>query len=530
MDFAPSSAYDPVGIAPLEEGMKRVKFLCGLLAFLATGAFAVAGDSVFWGGLPAGPFTAGFKLIETSDPSRSFPSPAGEGLSPRPLRVYVWYPASRAAGETMRFDDYVKMALADFRTSLLPVPLARGFKAAELEELRRQPAGAVREAAPASGRFPLIVFGQGLFFESPLSNFVLCELLAAHGYVVATCPLLGTRYRLVNLNVEDIETETRDMEQVLAEAAGLPFVDPARVGLVGYDLGGMAGLLMAMRHPEVAAFLSLDSGILDKHYTGLPATHPQYREDRFRTAWMHMTQARFIRSKADRSKTPSLFERKAFGPSYLVHVPTTVHGDFSSYAALGIKAEVPGYWDAPASDPKPVYERICRLSLAFFGSALQNDGAGLKSLVAAGTDPAPGAAALRIEAKEASAGPPSEAELVSLLIEKGIGEARPVIERARAALAGRPPIDESVLNWLGLHFLYWWGREGEAVAVFELNAAIHPDSWSAYNDLGGVYEELGRKDEAIKSYKRSLEIKPENDRAKAGLERLSPVKKEPAST
>jgi pimeloyl-ACP methyl ester carboxylesterase len=507
--------------------VRSVKTLCFLIMLAAVGAASQARQAGLWGGLAAGPYTPGFKLIETSDPSRSYPSIGGEGAAPRPMRIYVWYPAKQTARERMRLDDYVRMALADFHATILPVPLVKAFEAAERGTLLRTPVGAVHDAEAGPGRFPLLVLGQGLFYESPLSHFALCEFLASHGYVVATSPLLGTRYRLVNINIEDVETEVRDMEFVLASARTLPFADPEALGVIGYDLGGMAGLILAMRHPEVDGFLSLDSGILDKHYSGLPGSHPQYREERFRIPWMHMTQARFIGTEKDRTAAPSLFERKAFGPSYLVHVPTANHGDFSSYATLGITRAVPGYWGPSTSDPKPLYGEICRVSLAFFASCLKNDPGPLEGLLA-GADPAPGKPAFKIEHKDGPAGPPTEAELVRLIIDQGVGQAEPEIERVRAKYPGLALVEESVLNWLGLHFLYWWGREDEAVGVFELNASLYPASWSAHDSLGEAYADRGRKDEAIRSYKRSLELNPENKNAKAALERLSPpAKKEP---
>ncbi len=507
--------------------MNKVKFLCGLtILWLSAGSLG-AGETRSWDGLPAGPFRPGFRLIETSDASRSFPSEGPDGAA-RPMRVYVWYPAKPTTAARMRFEDYVQMALEDFQTSILPVPLTKGLDPRALKDLRASSVRAVRDAEPGPGRFPLLIFGQGLYYESPLAHFILCEFLASHGYVVATSPLLGTRYRLVNINVEDLETEVRDMEFVKATAIAMPFVDPARRGVIGYDLGGMAGLIMTMRDPGVGAFLSMDSGILDRHFSGLPAAHPQYHEDRFRAPWMHMLQARFIREEKDRSEKPSLFERKIYGPSYLVHVPTTNHGQFSAYAAMGITAAVPGYWGPSTSDPGPVHEEICRFSLAFFESYLKNDRAPLEDLLRAGGAPGRGKTAFKIEHKKGSTAPPSEAELVRLIIDKGIGRARPEIERVRAAHPGAAPIGESVLNWLGVHFLYWWGREDEAVGVFELNVFLYPESWSAYDSLGEACADRGRKDEAIRSYKKSLELNPKDQDAKAALERLTaPVKKGP---
>lgn len=506
--------------------MKNVKVLYGLIAvFLSAGALRAAGTSLSVG-LAPGPFRVGFRLIETSDASRSFPLPGADRAATRPMRIYLWYPAQPTASAPMEFDDYVLLALGDFRPAALPVPLARGLAPAALRDLRAAPVGAVRDAPDGPGRYPVLIFGQGLFFESPVANFLLCEYLASHGYVVAACPLRGTLTRLVNINVEDVETEVRDMEFAAAEAGRLPFADPGRTGVIGFDLGGMAGLLLAMRDLRVGAFLSLDSGILDRHYTGLPATHPQYREERFGVPWMHMTQARFIRTAADRSAMPSLFERKAYGQSYLVHVPTTNHGDFSSYGALGIAAVGPGYWSAPlGGDAKPLYERLCAAALAFFDGSLKGERGGLDALVRAGAQP-PSGTSFRIEYKEGRPAPPSEAALVDLIIDKGIAAARPEIERLRESHAGTTLIAENVLDWLGSHFLYWWGREDESIGVFELEVFLYPGSWSARASLGEAFAARGRTDEAVRNYRKALELDPKNEAVRRALEKLTaPVKK-----
>jgi dienelactone hydrolase len=508
--------------------MKNVKVLCWLSILLTFGGYSQARENGFWGRLPAGPFTPGFRLIETSDASRSFPLSGTASSAPRPMRIYVWYPANQSTEARLRLDDYVRMALEDFRPAILPVPLVKGVEADNLKALRDSRTGAVRDAEAGPGTFPLLIMGQGLYYESPLSHFVLCEFLASHGYVVATCPLLGRQYRLVNINVEDVETEVRDMEFVLATVWTLPFSNPGKLGVIGYDLGGMAGLIMCMRNPEVDCFLSLDSGILDTHNSGLPNSHPQYREERFRIPWMHQTQARFIRPEKTRGAAPSLFDRKPFGASYLVHVPTSNHGWFSSYAAMGITKAVPGYWDASESDPKPLYEEICRASLAFFDGCLKQDGGRLEKLLRAGQDSGPDSPAFKIEHKKGQAVPPSEAELIHLIIDKGMGEAGPAIEKIRADHPGLRLVDEAVLNWLGVHFLLWWGREEEAVEVFELNASLYPGSWRAHETLGWACADRGRTDEAVRSYKKSLELNPDNANARAALDRLSKsVKKVP---
>jgi tetratricopeptide (TPR) repeat protein len=182
-----------------------------------------------------------------------------------------------------------------------------------------------------------------------------------------------------------------------------------------------------------------------------------------------------------------------------------------------------------AEGGKPLYEGICRTVLAFFDGHIKGDRAGLDKLLQSGAEP--GGAGFRIEQKTGQVPPPTEAALVDLIITRGISVARPEIERVRAAHPGATLVGESVLNWLGAHFLYWWGREDEAVGVFELNVFLYPASWSACDSLGEAYAERGRTDEAIRCYRKSLELNPKGPDAKAALERLTaPVKKGPSAS
>ena len=196
------------------DGKKEVSVFKSLVGLLVSGSVLLTScsggrgrsignesqKSVFWGSLEPGPYQAGFALMEREDPSRRFPGTATTHPGDRKIRIYVWYPARASSRPFLQFKDYVRLANDDFppvknsvkRAGLsLPVALAKGLKADQIQPLLESRARAVREAVPSPGTFPVLIFGQGLYFESPLSNFVLCEFLASHGYVVATSPLYG---------------------------------------------------------------------------------------------------------------------------------------------------------------------------------------------------------------------------------------------------------------------------------------------------------------------------------------------------
>ena len=508
--------------------MKSILWAVIIFILLNIFQFVMSHDMEAWGNLEPGPFAVGFKLIELADESRSYPAAEGIEQNGRLIRVYIWYPAQPSSKANMNFNEYIQMAADDFSLKMkdgseiwppvpLPVPLDKGISREYLRTLWDRPTLAVRDAQSAQGNFPLLVIGQGLYYESPLSQFTLCEYLASQGYVVGTCPLVGTQYRLVNLNVEDLETQIRDMEFVLGYLRTLSHGKKASLGIVGYDLGGMSGLVFAMRHPEVKAFLSLDSGILVRHFSGLPMDHPSYDENRFVIPWLHFTQARFAQSFKERGLT-TLLDRKSYGDSYVISVSTTSHGDFSAYAMLGMQKEVSGYWGPIQQDPAPAYEDICRTTVTFFDAMLKQDE---EAQVRLKNKESYSDHFSLIEIKEGREKPPAQAEFVNLIINQGMNETtRNYIEQALTVYPDSSLFSEDALNWLGYHFLYWWGREKEAVDVFRLNVRLFPKSANAYDSLGEALLNLGETESAVENYRKSLELNPQNQNAITVLERL----------
>lgn len=70
---------------------------------------------------------------------------------------------------------------------------------------------------------------------------------------------------------------------------------------------------------------------------------------------------------------------------------------------------------------------------------------------------------------------------------------------------------------------YWLlqrGKSSDAVEVFKQTVADHPQSANAYDSLGEAYMKVGDKEEAIKSYRKSLELNPGNGNAAQALRTL----------
>jgi tetratricopeptide (TPR) repeat protein len=79
--------------------------------------------------------------------------------------------------------------------------------------------------------------------------------------------------------------------------------------------------------------------------------------------------------------------------------------------------------------------------------------------------------------------------------------------------------DENELNGLGYRLLSM-ERITDAIEILKLNVEAYPESWNAYDSLGEAYMKNGDREEAIKNYRKSLELNPKNENARVMIEKL----------
>ena len=101
----------------------------------------------------------------------------------------------------------------------------------------------------------------------------------------------------------------------------------------------------------------------------------------------------------------------------------------------------------------------------------------------------------------------------------GPAEARRLCREWKAVPSNKWADVEAELNDLGYHLL---GEEktSDAIAIFELNVDIYPESANAYDSLAEAYAAAGLTEQAIANYEKSLLLNPGNANASSWLAKL----------
>jgi tetratricopeptide (TPR) repeat protein len=80
-------------------------------------------------------------------------------------------------------------------------------------------------------------------------------------------------------------------------------------------------------------------------------------------------------------------------------------------------------------------------------------------------------------------------------------------------------LDEAAVNLWGLDLMEK-NHLSDAIELLKLNVQVFPTSSNSYDSLGEAYMKSGQKQLAIDTYRKSLELDPDNDNAKEKLKTL----------
>jgi len=217
-----------------------------------------------------GSYPVGLKVVDQYDRSRTFPASPKDppkssvGENARPLQTLIWYPSLKSPGEPLKVGDYAELADTEIH-----------FNAPDEKENRWRsllktsfdvPLRAVRDATPAKGHYPVLIYAPS---DSSVSweNADLCEYLASHGYVVLASSSIGVSTRDMTDDLGGINAQTRDISFLITYARSLLDTDLSEVAVVAWSWGGTSSLFASARDPRIDALVEMDGSM--RYYPGL---------------------------------------------------------------------------------------------------------------------------------------------------------------------------------------------------------------------------------------------------------------------
>lgn len=495
------------------------------LLLCAAGDLAQAQEKLLWGDLQPGPYAVGFRSLYQQDESRlydsAYPSTKPHKKTYRPLFIAVWYPARRTLATPMLYRDYFAVASGEARYTAFSQRLQQHFLKVAQEEvvsyhpmaewreaehrawerLLALPTYSVRDAPPASGRFPLILAHPGLGggYED---NSALYEYLASQGYVIVSSAFPSEEASTLGIDW-NLPRSFKDLTFLLHYARTLPSVDPERLAVLGHSYGAQAGLAWRSEaNSPVDAVVALDSTV---EYT---------TPGEFAQGFQPLKALLDANTKANRSALAVPILRFAsqegkpnfeilgaymkFTPRYEVVTTALEHNDYLTHCAVkhALLPEPPD--GAPHGDTRRAgYYRVCRTVHAFLDATLKGNAAE-ESRLQRGFDGTVENAGLTLRYQEPVQPPPTSAQLLQILRTQHIEAAEELLRRCRNDI--EPP-----LFYRPVAYLLESDRKADCLRLLHLWFELFPGSARACEKEAELHVKYGETEQAIAAYQRALE-------------------------
>ena len=504
--------------------------------------FACSGDSqqnleLIWQNLETGPYNVGYKVEHVYDYSRTFKDRydfEGNLVTQeiaRPVQISIWYPAVHEnKWKHMSYGEYFmdEATEIDFTQNTVEArerslekakdfALGTNAKPEAVDAVYAERTFALRDAQPFQGKFPLLLYAPS-HSDSSSENAVMCEYLASHGFVIASCPGVGISTRGAKDSPPEVETQTRDLEFVIAYMRDFPNVDFDKIGAFGFSWGSIYTTLLAMRNSTIGAVASLDGsngyGRWLEFIYGLPGYDPK----KLRASYMYLSSVppEGIEDRHDHR----FYNDCIYTDAFLIQFPEVHHVYFCSYY-LKTYDIMSDEWKK-GDDPERIfkgYENACRYLLNFFKSALNEDKNSKRYLHNSPEENGIPEGLVFVKSRQGLKPPPTQSQFFEILDKIGEEEAMRIYKEARDRDPSVTIFYESDMDALGRRLLKD-GNIEKAIVVFKLNAEAYPESARVYESLGDAHLKINEKDLAAEYFLKALKLNPNSHSIKEKLKEL----------
>jgi dienelactone hydrolase len=504
-----------------------------LLVLLWTAAGA-AGAANFSSPNAPGTYGVGFRVAQQYDHARVFRhktdltsgAPA-TGERARPLQTLIWYPSKKTAGKQLHYGDYLRSAATETtfaRTDAevgqdVATGLSDNYANLNADQSRSETGQtmlAVRDAAPAAGKFPVVIYAPGSS-SAAHENADLCEYLASQGYIVLASASMGVNTRGMTIDLEGAEAQAADISFLAGYGAALPQADGSRIAVVGYSFGGLANVLAAARDDRIGALVALDGSV--RYFPAIVQAASYATPERLALPMLYLGGKPSTAEAMNRNKqipTYSLLNQMKYSDLYNVTMYTMEHAAFQSEALrLGPEQR---FGDYTRDEAALAYGWMEKYVLAFLDAYLKNDAPALKFLNSAPKANSVPPHLLSVDVHRAEGAPPTLATLAGEFASRKHANLAEAYGGMTKSAPGFKPAERALISW-GEPFLEQ-KRYREAIEIFALAHTLYPDSGRATFYLALAYDRNKDYAQAIASYQQVLGFWPDMTEAKQSITRL----------
>jgi dienelactone hydrolase len=388
-----------------------------------------------------------------------------------------------------------------------------------------RPMLAARDAPARQGKFPVVIYAPSLSATAS-ENSDLCEYLASHGYLVIASASKGSQTREMTVDAEGAEAQASDISYLISFAASISQADLERIAVIGYSWGGLANVVAASRDDRIRALVALDGSV--RYYPQLV----NGGKDSIRSVYPKRLDVPLIYfsqrnlgieelSRTNRDTSYSLLNKMAYGDVIIATMHSMNHIHFASDDLRSSRED--GFGEYTRDDISDAYSWMAQYALRFLDAYLKNDQNAINFLAnkpsANGVPPH----TISVELRRGNGASPTRETFARLLAARGFTQASAVYSELRSQGADFKFDANDINNWGGE--LVQRGMLKEAVAILDFGTKLLPTDSSLLDSLGEVQVTLGLNEDAIKSYRRSVELNPNNANATERLKTLNVIKK-----
>ncbi|SFR34733.1 Alpha/beta hydrolase family protein [Robiginitalea myxolifaciens] len=507
-----------------------MRVLITLLLFAGGTCLISAQTSLAEIDLDYGNYTVGFQHYTLSDNTRTYNriyDYSNEKIA-RPIPISLWYPAEANSSTItpLKVLDYLEILKEEEEWEHLPnEQILNWFYYANTPQNQKhlpEVSQAHPNAPKLNGKFPVVVYAPS-FQASSIENFGLCEYLASHGYVVISSPSRGTETRwFIDNYPMEMETQARDVEFLIREAKKQSIVDPDLVALMGFSFGGLSNIVVQNRNDAVKAVVSLDG--TERYQYELLMKSPFTYPDKLDVPYLHMAQKVIPKQVLEADNIPEalnttfqLYDSISLTQAYKVRFHNLTHSHFSTLGVLFSNRDP----RQDKSDPKIMesYKLMAAFTLNFLNTHLQLNSTSPNDQSNDLGEFSDSSELLTVERKTGGKDSFNYKDFNDLASTQNYENLIPLYDSLKAAHP-ELALPEGVLNTLGLQLVFNPEKGSAGISVFLLALHLYPNSANLYDSMAEGYLFLGEEQNAKDSFKKSLELNPENQNAIKRLQEL----------